>query len=187
MKKLLVLILSCSSFFADGQKGVNSFGLGIQTRIPFSMGSYSSDYKDIGPDLQLHLGVTKLGSFLLEISSLFINLMGKESQNISLTGFKICYRSHFLNSGFFVQADGGLVHWWKKKGNNGPVSSWIGGAGGGYSFKLSSTSSLDISSSSNIVFNSSKYKLANSLWINGNILYRFYLKKKIGRKARISK
>ena len=183
MKKLSVLLFCFFSFFANGQKGTNSLGIGVKMRFPFSQSSYSAEYRDIGPNLQANWGVTKLGSVQAWLSHIFINLNGHDSTaGRSITFLQAGYRSYFLNSGFFVQADAGLLLWGRGKIKGSIVSSWIGGAGGGYSFKLSSTSFLDISPSANIMFNTGKYKLTNSLWIIGNVTYRFNLKGKGNRK-----
>ncbi|MGQ0739233.1 MAG: hypothetical protein ACT4OJ_09260 [Bacteroidota bacterium] len=178
MKKLLLVLFSFSGLFAAGQKGINSLGAGVRMRFPYSAGSYSAEYRDIGPSFQAALGVTKLGYVQFGISSMMINLKNTTpNRGNTLTIFQTGYRSHFLNSGFFVQADGGLALRGRKNVSGGPVTSWIAGAGGGYSFKLSIISFLDISTSGNIMFNPGRHSI-NNYWIFGNAVYRFNLKKK---------
>lgn len=172
------MLFSCYCCTLYGQKGINSIGVGTKMGIPFSSKNFTYYYKDIGVSLQAGFGVTKLGTVKLGISYLFIGVNRdtvSKSRSRSLTLVQTGYRTHFLNSGFFVQAEGGLAIIGSNGLTKGSTANWIIGVSGGYTFKLNSSSFIDISPSLSII---GRNLIADRLWISGNIMYRFNLKKK---------
>ena len=175
MKIISFLLLQLYCLGAFAQKGVNQLGVGGKFVQPLFSRFATTHYKYFGAGLQAGFGVTKLGSIETNISYLFFNA-ANNSQNgksnvLLLQGG---YRSHFLNSGFFVEADGGLFF---GGGGNG-FKYIIGTVGGGYSFKVKTVSFIDLSFFGNIYSGIGKYSLSNGIWLNGNVMYRFILKKK---------
>lgn len=174
MKKLLTVLIIGILNFSEGlsQQGVHSLGAGPAMGFPAFNQNFSYYYKNgMGGALQANFGVTKLGSVTVHFIHLSIGDKQPPVSKTSLTFFKAGYRTHFLDSRFFVGADAGLAEYGSFNLANGNL---VLGGTIGYSFKVSKSSYIDLFPSYNQILGTGN----NSMWLTANVLYRFNLTKK---------
>lgn len=171
MKKLVIILSSVCFVVYNGfsQKKIFSIGAGPSINFVISNANHNFYYKNgVGGTVQLNYGVTKLGTVTVTGSYLSIGAKNPPVTNTSITQLKAGYKTGFLNSGFFAAADAGLILN-KRAGGN----SYVFSASAGYSFKISSSSYIDLFPAYSIVTGSN-----SNMWLTANALFRFKLPKK---------
>jgi hypothetical protein len=171
MKKF-VIVLSSMLFITTivfSQK--NIFSIGIGPTVGFAVGnqSYNYYYKNaVGGTVQLNYSVTKLGTITAAASYLSIGAKNQPATKTSFAQIKAGYKTGFLNSGFFAAADAGIA------GYNKGLDNFIFSVAAGYSFKLSSSSYIDLFPAYSVIADTPN----NNMWLTANALFRFKLQKK---------
>lgn len=149
----------------------NTFSIAVGPSVGFAISNQSHNYyykNAVGGIMQANYGVTKLGTITATASYLFIGAKNLPVTKTSLTQFKLGYKTGFLNSAFFVAADAGL------SGYKGGLNNFVFSAAAGYSFKVSSSSYIDLFPAYSIIVGTPN----NNMWLTANALFRFKLQKK---------
>lgn len=171
MKKVVTVL--CSMLFITtivfSQK--NTFSIGAGPTVGFALGNqnYNYYYKNaVGGTVQANYSVTKLGTITATVTYLSIGVKNQPVSKTSLAQLKVGYKTGFLNSGFFTSADAGL------SGYNKGLDNFVFSVAAGYSFKLSSSSYIDLFPAYSVIAGTPN----NKMWLTANALFRFKLQKK---------
>lgn len=162
----LLFVIAISVF---SQK--STFSIGVGPSIGFALGneSYNYYYKNaVGGLVQANYGVTKLGSIIGSVSYQSIGAKNFPVKKSSLTQIKVGYKTGFLNSGFFVAADGGVA------GYGGQLNKLVASTAIGYSFKLTSSATIELFPAYSFIARTPN----NSMWLTANAVFLFKFPKK---------
>ena len=166
---MLIIVFIFITSYVFSQK--NAFSIAAGPSVGFAIGNQSHNYyykNAVGGTLQANYGVTKLGTITATFTYLSIGAKNLPVTKTSLTQIKLGYKTGFLNSGFFAAADAGLSGYYKG------LNDFVFSASAGYSFKVSSSSYIDMFPAYSIIAGTPN----NKMWLTANALFRFNLPKK---------